>query len=125
MNFGSDYNSARLRQHLKEHEGKVYRIEMEISTRTLSQNKLYRLLLNAIEFETGQNADEVHEWAKRKFLKPRIIKVNNEEMRIPGTTTTLSKIEFSEYMDKIASEVGVAIPDTESYLRNLDLAPTK
>ncbi len=123
MSFGSLFNETRLRQNLKENEGKVYRIEQQVNTRTLSQNKLYRLFLNAIEFETGQNADDIHEWAKRKFLPPRTITINKEEMRIPGTTTTLKKHEFADYMDRIASEVGVSIPDSENYLRSLDLAP--
>jgi hypothetical protein len=122
--FGSEFNEARLRQHLKENEGKVYRIEQEKSTRTLSQNKLYHKFLNIIEIETGQPAEDVHEWAKRKFLEPRVIKINGEEMRIPGTTTTLNKTAFSDYMDKIAAEVGVAIPDTEAYLAEMELAPT-
>lgn len=125
MEFGSAFNKARLKQHLKENEGRIYRIEPEVNTRTLSQNKLYRLFLNAIEFDTGQPADDIHEWAKRKFLPPRIIKVNGEEMRIPGTTTTLNKQEFSDYMDKISAQVGVPIPDTESYLKELDLATLK
>jgi hypothetical protein len=123
MDFGSEFNQTRLRVHLKENEGKVYRIEPEVHTRTLPQNKLYRFLLQDIELETGQIADDIHEWAKRKFLEPRIIKVNGEEMKIPGTTTGLNKIQFSEYMDKISSATGVPIRDTEAYLRSIDLAP--
>ena len=123
--FGSPYNAARFRQTLKDNEGKVFRIEQEVSTRTLSQNKLYRFLLTDIEFETGQPVDDVHEWAKRKFLEPRIIKINGEEMRIPGTTTTLDKVEFSDYMDKISAATGVAIRDTEAYLASIDLARLK
>lgn len=46
-------------------------------------------------------------------------------MKIPGTTTDLSKTEFTDYMDKIASEVGIAIPDTENYLKEQNLAPMK
>lgn len=125
QDFGSPYNQARFRQTLKDSEGKIYRITPEVHTRTLSQNKLYRFLLSDTQFETGQPADDIHEWAKRKFLEPRIIKINGEEMKIPGTTTTLKKNEFSDYMDKISAAVGVPIRDTEAYLRSIDLAPTK
>jgi hypothetical protein len=125
MTWGSVYNHQRFLQSLKENEGKSYRIELLTHTRTLSQNALYRLFLEVIERETGQPSDDLHEWAKRKFLTPRVIKINGEEMKIPGTTTALDKIKFSEYLDKISAEVGIAVPDTDAYLREMDLAPKK
>lgn len=125
MEFGSNYGYSLFKQNLQENEGKTYRIELLVSTRSLSQNALYWMFLEQIEIETGNNTDDLHEWAKRKFLKPKMIKVNGEEMKIPGSTTDLNKIQFSDYMDKIASEVGVAIPDSERHLREQDLAPLK
>ncbi len=124
-NFGSEFNEARLRQHLKENEGKVYRIEPEVNTRSLSQNKLYWKFLGVIEFETGQNADDMHEYFRRKLLLPKFITVNGEEIKIPRSTTELSKTEFGEYMEKISAMVDVPIPDTLTYLQTLDLAPYK
>ncbi len=123
--FGSELNYKRFIQHLRENNGKDFRIEPLVHTRTLSQNNLYHLFLDVIERETGQSATEVHEWAKRKFLQPREIVVNGDKIRIPGSTTELNKIEFSEYMEKIATMVGVAIPDTEKYLQEFNLAPIK
>lgn len=114
IDFGSNFNLFRFKQELKENEGKIFRIEPIVHTRTLSQNKLYRLLLIDAEIETGQPADDIHEWAKRKFLPPRTIKVNGEEMKIPG-----------DYMDKVSAAVGVPIRDTDSYLREINLAPLK
>ena len=123
--FGSEFNYKRFLAYLKDNNGKEFRIEPLVHTRSLSQNSLYHLFLDVIERETGQNADDVHEWAKRKFLPPREIIINGEKMRICGSTTTLNKIQFSDYLDKISSAVNVAIPDTQKYLDEIDLAPLK
>lgn len=113
IDLGSDANRARFRDVLKKNEGKTFRIELMKENRTLSQNRYYRLFLEVCERETGQPADDIHEWGKRKFLPPRYIKVNGEEMKIPSTTTTLSKYEFGEYLDRLSSELEIALPDIQ------------
>jgi hypothetical protein len=125
LDFGSDYNFLRFKQYCKENVGKILKIEPEISTRTLSQNKLYWKYLGIIEMETGNNANDLHEYFRRVFLIPKIIKVMGKEVKIPTSTTELKKNEFSDYLDKICAETGVAIPDTEAYLAECDLAPLK
>lgn len=123
MDFGSEFNEARLRQYLKEREGKKFRIEEEKSTRTLSQNALYWKYLDIIEMETGNNANDLHELFRRTLLKPKIIKVLGREIVIPRSTTELKKHEFSDYLDKISAQTNVEIPDTESYHRFMESAP--
>lgn len=125
MDFGTPYNRARFNDYLKENEGKVFRIEKEVNTRTLSQNKLYWKFLEIIEMETGNNANDMHEYFRRTLLAPKFIKVMGKEIKIPKSTTELNKAEFGEYMDKISAETEVAIPDTEAYLAEIDLAPLK
>lgn len=125
MDWGSDFNLARLRQHLKEHEGKVFRLEKLKSTRTLSQNNLYWKYLDLIEMETGNNADDLHEYFRRTLLPPKFITAMGKEIKIPRSTTELSKTEFSEYMEKISALTLVPIPDTEAYLKQMELAPLK
>jgi hypothetical protein len=63
---------------------------------------------------TGDNADDLHEFFKRKCLPPRFIKAQGQEVRIPGSTTDLSKDAFGEYLDKIAALSGVPLPDPEA-----------
>lgn len=92
-------------------EGKTVTIDLEKQTRSSSQIRFYWLYLGIIERETGQNADDVHEWAKRKFLPPRFITVNKEEIKIPGSTSGLDKLDFSNYMDKICAATNIPIPD--------------
>ena len=111
LDFGSDTNEARLRQVVKDNPNKTFRLELIESKRSISQNRYYRLFLEVCERETGQSADDIHEWGKRKFLPPRFIKVNGEEMKIPATTTALSKHEFSEYLDRLSAEIEIPLPD--------------
>lgn len=120
--FGSEHNYKRFIAYLKENDGKEFRIEPLIRTRSLSQNNLYWMYLEIIERETGNNANDLHEYFRRTLLSPVRLKVMNKEIIIPKSTTDLKKQEFSDYIDKISSECGVPIPNTEDYLRSIDLA---
>lgn len=91
----------------------VIDIDRKKNTRSLSQNAFLWLFYGVIESETGQPASDIHEWAKRKFLPPRFLKVMGDEIKIPASTTSLSKYDFSIYMEKICAETGVPIPDPE------------
>ena len=123
--FGSEFNYKRFLQHLKENDGKEFRIEPLTKTRSLSQNNLYWMYLEIIERETGNNANDMHEYFRRVLLSPKTLKVMGKEIKIARSTTELKKHEFSDYMDKINALVNIPIPDTESYLREIDLAPLK
>jgi hypothetical protein len=112
----------KLRECLQANEGKWFSIELDKNTRSQSQNAYYWTFLDVIERETGQNANDVHEWAKRRFLPSRHLKVNGLEFKIPGSTTDLDKAAFTEYLDKISAETGVPLPDPEAagYISNHD-----
>lgn len=129
INFGSEYNLARFRDFCKERKGKTLKITEQINTRTIGQNNLYWLFLGLIEYETGNNASEMHEYFKRKFLPPKFIKIKigetEKEIKIPSSTTDLNKIDFSDYLDKISAETGVPIPDTQAYHDYYESAPLK
>ena len=109
--LGSDANRARFNDTLKNNEGKTFRIEMCENKRSLSQNALYHLYLSVIERETGNNSSDLHELFKRTLLPPRLIKVMGKELKIPASTTTLTKTEFGEYMMRIEAETGVLVPN--------------
>lgn len=94
-------------------ENKKLLIRKVKPTRSSQQNRYYWLYLGIIEKETGNPADDLHEFFKRKFLPPRFIRFRKEEMKIPGTTTGLSKADFSDYMDKICALTGVPLPNPE------------
>ena len=115
--FGSSFNRSRFDEHLKDNEGKEYVIKKREEKRTLSQNNLYWVFLQKIEFETGNIATDLHEDYKRRFLPPRFIHIKGKgsvrELKIPGSTTQQSKIQMGEYMDKISADSEIAIPSAE------------
>ena len=123
-NFGSSHNRSRFDEHLKDNEGKEFTIKKKEEKRTLSQNNLYWVFLQKIEFETGNIATDLHEDFKRRFLPPRFIHIKGKgsvrELKIPGSTTELSKIQMGEYMDKISADSEIAIPSAEEagYMTN-------
>lgn len=111
------------RQHLQQHEGAIYEVYQRTKKRTLNQNALYWLFLDHIEQETGNNADYLHEYFRRTLLPPKFIKVLGKEIKVSKSTTELNSYEFRNYLDKIAAESNVAIPDTEDFKRWRDSAP--
>ena len=113
LNFGSDANESRLKECVKANPNKTFRIEMVSEKRSLSQNAFYHLYLSVIERETGNNADDLHELFKRTLLPPRLITVMGKELKIPATTTTLSKTQMSEFLDRICAETNIPLPDRE------------
>lgn len=123
MTWGSVYNHQRFLSCLKENEGKDFKIELLKSTRSLSQNALYWLYLEIIERETGNSANDLHEYFRRTLLSPKWLKVLGKEIKVPQSTTELKKTEFGDYMDKICAETNVPIPDTEGFKNWQDSSP--
>lgn len=109
------FHPEKWRTWLRKLEGKKVKIKVEqdVNPRSLRQNSFYWLYLGLIEDETGNNADDIHEIAKRKFLPPRFVTFKDEEIKLPATSTNLNSTEFSDYMDKIAAWSGVAIPNPD------------
>lgn len=97
--------------YLKRFNG-FYEISVRKPKRSTKQNSFYWKYLTIIEEETGNNAMDLHEIAKRMFLKPIFKTVMGKEYKLPASTTKLSKTEFSDYMDKICDWSGVPIPET-------------
>lgn len=89
----------------------VLDIDRKKNVRSLSQNAYYWLYLGVIENETGNTASDLHDLFKRKFLPPQTKIILGNAIRLPSSTTNLSKHDFSEYMEKICAESGVPIPD--------------
>lgn len=87
--------------------------------RTISQNRLYRLWLVCISFETGTDADVLHEIFKEKFLEPEIIELFDVKTK-RYTTTNLNTIQFKNYLDKIQifvlTELTISLPTPEDLL---------
>ena len=118
LDFGGTLNQVRWLEFCKKHHGKYVKIEKPKSVRSIQQNRFYWLYLHLIQEETGNLADDLHEYFKRKLLPPKFIKIKVkgklQEIKIPASTTELSKLEFGEYLDRIGAESGVAVPDPKA-----------
>jgi hypothetical protein len=92
-------------------------VEPYRKARTLSQNALmwkwHGEVVKAVCRETGNDADDIHEFFKRKFLTPKVVEINGETVE-RYTTTTLTAGEMSEFMNRIyafvTTELGLLLP---------------
>jgi hypothetical protein len=97
---------------------KLYTVEVleKKASRSISQNSLMWLWLTCIEFETGNDRNELHDIFKKKWLQPKITHLYGEEIE-RYTTTDLNTTEFKYYLDKIqifaSTELGIKLPDPE------------
>ena len=95
---------------------KLYTVETleKKAGRSISQNSLYWLWLTCIEFETGTNRDELHDYFKHKFILPTECEVFGE-LIIRCTTTDKDTLQFKMYLDKIqifaSTELSITLPD--------------
>jgi hypothetical protein len=113
-------NTIRFKQLLQDSEGKTFEIYRREAKRSSTQNAYYWHYLEVIEAETGNIADDMHEYFRRKLLPPKFIHVNGETVKIPSSTTELTKVEFGEYLDKICALTNVPLPRPEEagYITN-------
>ena|SRR5436189_194435 len=79
------------------------------ATRSLQANRTYwRFYVTPIAEYTGYSAPAIHSFLKQKFLQAPVITIANtdgevvDEATVEPTTTTLTKEEFSAYLDAIA-----------------------
>jgi hypothetical protein len=114
LSLGSDLNRARFKEFCKEHVGAWLRIEHQVPVRSMSQHRFYWVYLGAIAHETGHTPEEIHAWVKAKFLPKRFATVLGTDVELTPTTTTLSKVEFGEVLDRVCAETGVPLPDPQA-----------
>lgn len=97
----------------------IVEIRKHVRNRTLPQNSYYwGVVLKLISDSTGFTVEECHQVFKIKFLTYRKT-YKNKEYSFVKSTTKLSTLEMTEYIDKIkdfaSSELSVYIPDADEY----------
>jgi hypothetical protein len=107
-------NKKALSDYLSTVEGKGLwiRIERMTGQRSDTQNRFYWAYIRVIANETGHSDQELHELFKRLFIPPQWKTILGREVKLPGSTTNLSKSDFGEYLDRIAAETGIPVPDS-------------
>ena len=130
MQFSAHVKDGRLaietpdkwKKYLSGLEGKkmILNIDKYKTRRSLPQNSYYHLYLSVIESETGNTHNELHEYFKRIFLQPTEHTILGKRVKLPRSTTELSKIEMSDYLEKICALVQIPLPDPElsGYIAN-------
>lgn len=114
-------NQKAIRDYLASVEGKslIVQIDRETGVRSMNQNSyLFGVVYRTIASETGHTEQEIHEIMKRKFLPAQFIAWKGQPIRMPGSTTRLNKIEFSDFVERIRAEVsvmGIIIPEADKY----------
>ena len=110
-------NRQRFIQILKNYEGKEVMVSVEkwVDKRTIPQNKFYWLYLEIISNETGHDPNELHDFFKVRFLPPRFKNLFGQEAQLPPTTTSLDKLDFTNYISRIEALTQIPSPNTEDY----------
>lgn len=79
------------------------------------------LWLTCIEFETGNDRNDLHDIFKKKWLLPKKVIMYGEETE-RYSTTDLDTLQFKHYLDKIqifaSTELAITLPDPESQYWN-------
>jgi len=92
----------------------IVEVLQKLTKRTISQNSLYWLWLTAIEFETGNDRNNLHEYFKEKYLIPEDVIVFGEK-RESRSTKNLNTTQFKYYLDHIqvfaSTELAIKLPD--------------
>ena len=99
------------------------RWEIDISVmrekRSYSQNSTYWMWLSCVEDETGNDKNDLHDHFRHVYLPSRTITILGQESQKTLSTTELSTLQFSDYMEKIrifcATELGITLPDPETH----------
>lgn len=126
----SIHNRQRLLEWAKQYPGKnvVIKFERKGSKRSSPQNRYYwgcvirEIAIRLHELGHQWLTDEdVHDMMKLKFNHEQIVSEHGEVLELPKSTTTLTKMQFAEYVDNIrmwaSSFLSIDIPDPNTDLK--------
>lgn len=118
------HNRDRLLQWASQYPGKnvVVKFDRKGSKRSSPQNRYYwgivikEITLRLRELgHTWMNDEETHQLMKLKFNYEQLISEHGEVLELPKSTTSLTKTQFAEYVEKIrmwaADFLDIDIPD--------------
>jgi hypothetical protein len=86
---------------IQEFRGKTIELKEYKPKRTNLQNRYYWSILKAIEDETGNDKDILHEFFKQKYLNFQIIELFDEKLFHTPSTTILDTKQFTDYIEKV------------------------
>lgn len=87
------------------------------SKRSIDQNSLYWSWLSIIADETGNTANDIHEWCRDEFLPCSEIKVAGVAHLARPSTTALTTKEMTDYLNRIeawaGTDLGIILPSPD------------
>lgn len=105
----------------------LVKFEKRGSKRSLPQNRYYHSVvvtsvkMGLLEIGYSLSLDETHYFLKQKFNPIQVPNKDGEAIELPGTTTELNKVEFGEYIERIAQwaaeYLSIEIPAPNSDLK--------
>lgn len=107
----------------------LVKFEKRGAKRSLPQNAYYHSVVVAsvkmglLEIGYSLSHDETHFFLKQKFNPVQVPNKDGLAIELPGTTTELNKIEFSEYIERIAQwaaeylSIEIDPPSTQTELK--------
>lgn len=106
----SIHHKPALEEWAKQNPGRniLVKFEKRGAKRSLPQNRYYHgivvqsVMLGLREIGYHISHDETHFFLKQKFNPVQVPGNGGAVIELPGTTTQLNKIEFSEYIERIA-----------------------
>ncbi len=104
-----------LKTHAKVGQEGTLKLTLIKPKRSTLQNNFYWVYLELISLSCGKSPDDLHIWAKGKFLSQGITEVFGDKVRRVKSTTELNRSEFSEFMARIELATEVPIPDPEPF----------
>lgn len=108
------YFQTFLNAHFKPGDEATLLITGKKPKRTEAQSRYYWVYLSEISRETGNDPDDLHEFFKAEFLPSKAVEVLGRVVIKRASTTTLTRTEFSEYIEKIAGLTGIEPPPVET-----------
>jgi len=112
-------DKAKILEYITKLPDKQYDITVNIhrQTRSIPQNKLYWLWINAISKDTGNDPADLHLYFGEKWLPKDSYLIFGEVNLRPLSTTKLNTAEFTAYLDKIqifaSAELGIVLPQPD------------
>ncbi len=101
--------------HGKEGQEGTIKLTLLKPKRTTLQNNFYWVYLDLISMSSGHSPEELHIWAKGKFLSKGITEVFGDKVRKVESSTELNRSEFTEYLARIELTTGIPIPNPEPF----------
>jgi hypothetical protein len=112
----------RLLQWARQNEGAHLDIEHVKPARSISQLRMYRAWLSRLADHTGNDEDELHEFLLDRCAPSIIVTIKGPKGTIDvtqkkrthgGDKNTMTKAEFTEYMDNCAALTDFPLPTRE------------